>query len=97
MLVRVFEDNPQEGVIDQINETLSDGGVVIMPLDGRYCLVGDALQTHAVQTICDMKGLVKSVKTPLTIVCKDLSQASLYAKVDNSSFSIIRKNAPGPF
>lgn len=97
MLVRVFEDNPQSSVIAQVDEILSHGGVVIMPLDGRYCLVGDALQPHAVQTICDIKGLIKSVKTPLTIVCKDLSQASTYAKIDNASFSIMRQNVPGAF
>ncbi|MDC0412617.1 L-threonylcarbamoyladenylate synthase, partial [Porticoccus sp.] len=32
-----------------------------------------------------------------TLICKDLSELSLYAKVNNQSYRLIKANTPGPF
>jgi tRNA threonylcarbamoyl adenosine modification protein (Sua5/YciO/YrdC/YwlC family) len=33
---------------------------------------------------------------PLTLVCRDLSELSTFAKVDNVAFRLIKNNTPGP-
>ena len=41
--------------------------------------------------------MIDSKKHPLSIVCRDLSEISHYAKVDNDTYKILRQNLPGNF
>ena len=43
-----------------------------------------------------MKG-VNPQKSNLSIICSDLSNLSEYAKVNNATFKLMKKNLPGPF
>ena len=36
-------------------------------------------------------------KHNFTLVCRDLSEISLYAKVDNSAYRLIKNHTPGPY
>lgn len=96
MLVKLFEKNPNQKEIDKVIKVLQDGGLVIYPTDTVYAMGCDALNTRAVENICKIKGINPS-KSNLSIICYDLSNISEYAKVDNATFKLMKKNLPGPF
>jgi len=96
MLVKLYEDSPNQREIDKVVDVLRNGGIVIYPTDTLYAFGCDALNVRAVEKICALKGL-NPHKNNLSIICYDLSDISEYAKVNTSTFKLMRKNLPGPF
>ncbi|HTO37735.1 MAG: L-threonylcarbamoyladenylate synthase [Dysgonamonadaceae bacterium] len=96
MLVKLYEENPNQRIIDQVVEVLRNGGIVIYPTDTLYAFGCDALNVRAVEKIYALKG-VDPQRNNLSIICYDLSDISEYARVDTATFKLLRKNLPGPF
>ncbi len=96
MFIKLYEENPNQKEIDKIVKVLQDGGLIIYPTDTVYAIGCDALNVRAVEQICKMKG-INPEKSNLAIICYDLSNISEYARVDNSTFKIMKKNLPGAF
>ncbi|MDD2799562.1 MAG: L-threonylcarbamoyladenylate synthase [Bacteroidales bacterium] len=96
MLIKIYPENPNLREIDKAVEVLRDGGLLIYPTDTVYAMGCDALNVKAVERICKIKG-IDPRKENLSIVCYDLSNISEFAKVDNTTFKLMKKNLPGPF
>lgn len=96
MFVKIYQDSPNPREISKVVDVLKEGGLVIYPTDTVYAIGCDALNVHAVEKICAMKG-VNPQKSDLSVICYDLSNISEYAKVSNSAFKLLKKNLPGPF
>lgn len=96
MLVKLYETNTNPKDIEKVVKVLQDGGLVIYPTDTVYAMGCDALNVRAVERICRLKG-INPAKSNLSIICYDLSNISEYAKVDNTTFKLMKKNLPGPF
>lgn len=96
MLVKIYPDNPNQKEIDRIVKILQDGGIVIYPTDTVYAIGCDALNVRAVEQVCKIKN-INPLKNNLSIICYDLSNISEYAKVDNATFKLMKKNLPGAF
>lgn len=96
MIVRIYEENPNEREIAKIVEILRNGGIIIYPTDTVYAIGCDALNVRAVEEVCKLKG-INPEKSQLSIICYDLSNISEYAKVDNDTFKLMKRNLPGPF
>lgn len=96
MLVKIYPENPNQREIDKVIQVLQDGGLIIYPTDTVYAMGCDALNVRAVEKICRMKN-INPAKSNLSIICYDLSNISEYARVENSTFKIMKKNLPGPF
>ncbi len=96
MLIKLYEENPNPKEIEKIVSILKDGGLIIYPTDTVYAIGCDALNVRAVEKICKIKD-INPLKSNLSIICYDLSNISEYAKVDNTTFKLMRKNLPGPF
>ncbi|HTN68999.1 MAG TPA: L-threonylcarbamoyladenylate synthase [Dysgonamonadaceae bacterium] len=96
MLVKLYEENPSQRIIDQVVEVLRNGGIVIYPTDTLYAFGCDALNVRAVEKICSLKE-INPQKNNLSIICYDLSDISEYARIDTATFKLMRKNLPGPF
>lgn len=96
MLIKIYPENPSSKEINKVIEVLREGGLVIYPTDTVYAIGCDALNVRAVEKICRMKN-IDPRKSNLSIICYDLSNLSEYAKVDNASFKVMKKNLPGPF
>ena len=78
-------------------KTLQKGGVVIYPTDTVYAFACDINSKKAVEKICQLRG-IKPNKANFSIVCKDLSELTDFAKqVSNSTFRLMKKTLPGPF
>ncbi len=96
MLIKIYPENPNIRDISRVVNILRDGGLVIYPTDTVYAIGCDALNVRAVEKICKIKK-IDPQKTNLSIICYDLSNISEYAKVDNNTFKLMKKNLPGPF
>ncbi|MBK5196232.1 MAG: threonylcarbamoyl-AMP synthase [Proteiniphilum sp.] len=96
MLIKLYNENPNEREIDRVVSVLRDGGIVIYPTDTLYGIGCDALNVRAVEKICDLKG-INPQKSNLSIICNDLSDISEYAKVTTPIFKLMKRNLPGPF
>lgn len=96
MLLKLYEENPNQREVDKVIEVLRNGGIVIYPTDTLYAFGCDAMNVRAVERICAIKG-INPQRNNLSIICYDLSDISEYAKVNNETFKLMRKNLPGPF
>ena len=91
----VHPDNPQPRLIKQAAQLLHQGGVCAVPTDSSYALVchlDDKAAAEALRRIRQVDD-----KHHLTLLCRDLSELSSYAKVDNRLFRLMKLGTPGPF
>ena len=95
-IFKMYTSNINDRFMDEVIETLRDGGIVIYPTDTLYAIGCDALKNNAIERICKIKG-INPQRTNLSIVCSDISQASQYARIDNRAFQLLRENLPGAF
>ncbi|CAH0532988.1 putative protein YciO [Vibrio stylophorae] len=89
----VHPENPQSRLINQAVAIIRNGGVVIYPTDSGYALGCQMGNKAALERICAIRRLDE--KHNFTLLCRDLSELSLYARVDNVAFRLIRNNTPG--
>ena len=95
-VIRLYEKNTDERMLDSIASALKDGAIVIYPTDSVYAMGCDALNVRAVEKICNFKG-INPLKANLSIIGADLSSLSKYVKINDYYHKILRKNLPGPF
>ena len=96
MLVRLFEDNPNDREIRKIVELLRNGGVIIYPTDTIYAIGCDINSVKAVQRVSAIRG-VKAEKANFSMICKGLGNIAAYAKVSNEEFRLMKQYLPGPY
>lgn len=92
---QIHPENPQARLIKQAVEIIKNGGVVVYPTDSSYavgCHIGDK---SAVERIRRLRQL--DDKHNFTLVCSDLSQLGLFAKVDTGAFRLLKAHTPGPY
>ncbi|GAA5133758.1 L-threonylcarbamoyladenylate synthase [Thalassotalea piscium] len=91
----VHPENPQGRLMKQAAEMIDQGGVIVYPTESGYalgCHIGDK---KALERICSIRDISKTHN--FTLVCKDLSELSEYARVDNTIFRLIKNNTPGAY
>lgn len=92
---QIHPDNPQPRLISQAVAIIRAGGVVVYPTDSCYalgCHIGDKTAMERIRRIRQM-----DKQHNFTLVCRDLSELSTYAKVDNASFRFMKNSTPGPY
>jgi len=90
----IHPDNPQPRLIKQAAQIVREGGVIAYPTDSAYALGCHMDDKQAVDRIRRIRNL--DDRHHLTLVCRDLSELSNFAKVDNVAFRLIKNNSPGP-
>ena len=91
----VHEINPQTRLISQAVNILKTGGVIVYPTDSGYalgCLLG---KKDAMTRIIRIRHIENDHNFSLMV--RDLSELSHYAKVDNQAFRLLKACTPGPF
>jgi tRNA threonylcarbamoyl adenosine modification protein (Sua5/YciO/YrdC/YwlC family) len=76
-------------------EILRNGGVIVYPTDSSYaiaCHIGDKQALDKIRRIRQLDD-----KHNFTLVCKDLTQVSMFTKIDNDAYRLIKALTPGPF
>lgn len=96
MLLKLYEKNNTPEDLQKVIDILNDGGIIIYPTDTMYAIGCHGLKERAIERICRIKG-IDPRKNNLSIICYDLSSISEYAKVDNNTFKLMKRNLPGPF
>jgi tRNA threonylcarbamoyl adenosine modification protein (Sua5/YciO/YrdC/YwlC family) len=87
--------NPQARLIKQAAQIIHDGGIVAVPTDSSYALVCHLDDKGAVERLRRIRGIDE--KHHLTLLCRDLSELGVYARVDNRQFRLLKAATPGPF
>ncbi|MBB1271946.1 MULTISPECIES: L-threonylcarbamoyladenylate synthase [Psychromonas] len=91
----VHPENPQKRLMKQAAEIIEQGGVVIYPTDSGYALGCSIDNKRALERICHIRKIDK--KHNFTLVCKDLAEIAIYARVDNAAYRMLKSNTPGPY
>lgn len=89
----IHPENPQPRLIHQTVEIIRNGGVIAYPTDASYALGCGLGDKEAQQRIRAIRNVDED--HPLTLVCRDLAEISVYAKVDNRQFRLLKANTPG--
>ena len=91
----VHPDNPQARLMKQAAAMVKEGAVIVYPTDSGYalgCHIGDK---KALERICQIRNI--DLDHDFALVCRDLSELSEYAKVDNTAFRLMKNNTPGAY
>jgi tRNA threonylcarbamoyl adenosine modification protein (Sua5/YciO/YrdC/YwlC family) len=97
MLIKIYPDNPNEKVIQQVVDVLKKGGIIIYPTDTVYGMGCDISNSKAIERICKIRG-IKPEKANFSFICYDLSHISDFTRqIDNETYRVIKKALPGPF
>lgn len=91
----IHPETAQRRLIQQAAQIIDQGGLIVYPTDSCYalgCHIGDK---HAMQRIRRIRQVDE--KHHFTLVCRDLSELSNYAVVDNSAYRLMKRCTPGPY
>lgn len=91
----VHPENPQQRLMKQAVDIIHQGGVIVYPTDSGYalgCHIGDK---KALERICQIRNI--EMDHDFALICRDLSELSEYAKVDNTAFRLMKNNTPGAY
>jgi tRNA threonylcarbamoyl adenosine modification protein (Sua5/YciO/YrdC/YwlC family) len=91
----IHPDNPQKRLIVQACDIIRKGGLVVYPTDSGYalgCHIGDKGAMDKIRRIRQLDD-----EHNFTLVCRDLSEISTYAKMNNSVYRAIKANTPGAY
>ena len=93
---QIHPDNPQARLIHQAVEVLRGGGVIVYPTDSAYalgCHIGDKKALDRIRAIRQV-----DKNHNFTLVCRDLSEISTYAKLGNNSlYRTLNAHTPGAY
>jgi tRNA threonylcarbamoyl adenosine modification protein (Sua5/YciO/YrdC/YwlC family) len=92
---QIHPENPQARLIRTAVNIIRNGGVVVYPTDSAYalgCHIGDKTALDRIRRIRRLDD-----KHNFTLVCRDLSEIATYAKVNNTSYRLLRHTTPGPY
>lgn len=91
----IHPTHPQLRLVRQAAQIVRGGGLIAYPTDSCYalgCHIGDKT---AMQRLRRVRGIDE--KHQLTLMCRDLSQISTYAFVDNAQYRLLRATTPGSY
>jgi tRNA threonylcarbamoyl adenosine modification protein (Sua5/YciO/YrdC/YwlC family) len=92
---RIHPANPQPRLIQRAVELLRDGAVIVYPTDSCYalgCAIGDKASQDRIRAIRRL-----DEKHNFTLMCRDLSEITTYAKLDNQAFRLVKLLTPGAY
>ena len=94
-LFTLHPQNPQARLLKQAVQLLKGGGVLAVPTDSSYALVCQIDDKAAVDRLRRIRQVDE--KHHLTLLCRDLSELSSFARVDNRQFRLLKLATPGAY
>ena len=94
-LLRIHAVTPQRRLLARAVEVMRAGGVIVYPTDSSYalgCNLGDKAALERIRRIRQTER-----DHDFTLVCHDLSEIATYARVENSSYRMLKALTPGPY
>ena len=94
-LFSIHPEHPQPRLVKQAEEIIRDGGLVALPTDSAYALVGHLGDADLLNRIREIRGVDE--RHHFTLMCRDLSEIATYARVDNAQFRLLKSATPGSY
>jgi tRNA threonylcarbamoyl adenosine modification protein (Sua5/YciO/YrdC/YwlC family) len=91
----VHAENPQKRLIREAAAILRSGGVIVYPTDSGYALGCQMGNKDAIERIRKIRQLDENHH--MTLICRNLSELSGYADIDNSIFRLLKAYTPGAY
>lgn len=91
----IHPDNPQSRLLRQAALVIESGGVIVYPTDSGYALGCQLGSKQALEKIRNLRQLEKEHN--MTLVCRDLSQLSEYAKFNTPAYRLLKSFTPGAY
>ncbi|HNP62989.1 MAG TPA: L-threonylcarbamoyladenylate synthase [Woeseiaceae bacterium] len=94
-LIEIHPEDPQVRRIAMVVRYIQSGALIAYPTDSSYafgCQIGNK---KAIDRIRRIRRTDKHHN--FTLVCADLSEISVYARVDNWAYRLIKSLTPGPY
>jgi len=92
---KVHPVNPQLRLLSRAAEIIRAGGIVVYPTDSSYALGWHLGDKSALERVRRLRGIERD--HDFTLACRDLSDISIYARVENSSYRLLKSLTPGPY
>lgn len=98
LMAQFFEihpTHPQPRLISRAVAIVRNGGLIVYPTDSSYafgCALGNK---PAMDRIIRIRKLDE--RHNFTLVCRDLSELAVYARVDNTAYRLLKAFTPGPY
>ena len=92
---QMHPENPQERLVKQVVSAIQSGQVVIYPTDSGYAIGCGLGEKRALESIRHVRRL--DDKHNFTLMCRDLSDISTYAKVENAQYRLLKMLTPGAY
>ena len=92
---QIHPTHPQPRLIKRAAEIVRAGGVIAYPTDSSYalgCHIGDKAAMERIRRIRRL-----GEDHNFTLVCRDLSEVALYARVSNADYRLLKAHTPGPY
>ncbi len=92
---QIHPRNPQGRRIHQVATILQQGGILAYPTDSSYalgCTLGNKEAMDAIRRIRRVDN-----DHHFSLVCRDLSEVALYARIDNQIYRLLKRFTPGPY
>lgn len=94
-ILHIHPVSPQPRLITRAVEAVRNGGIIVYPTDTSYALGCKIGEKAALDRIRAIRHLDESHN--FTLACRDLSDISTYAKVNNQNYRLLRAYTPGPY
>jgi tRNA threonylcarbamoyl adenosine modification protein (Sua5/YciO/YrdC/YwlC family) len=91
----VHASSPQRRLIRRAVECVRDAGLIVYPTDSSYALGCRLGEKAPLERLRRIRGIDE--RHHLTLVCRDLSEISHFAHVDNVQYRLLRKTTPGSY
>jgi tRNA threonylcarbamoyl adenosine modification protein (Sua5/YciO/YrdC/YwlC family) len=91
----VHPDNPQLRLVRQAAQIIRDGGLIVVPTDSCYalsCHIGDKAAMERIRAIREV-----DARHHFGLLCRDIAEAAIYARIDDRQFRLIKAAAPGSY
>lgn len=94
-IITIHPENPQRRLLIEVVDVLEAGGVIAYPTDSGYALGCLSGRKKPLGRIRSIRGLDKDHS--FTLMCRDLSEISDYARIDNPTYRLLKKHTPGSY
>ncbi|MDG2376869.1 MAG: L-threonylcarbamoyladenylate synthase [Woeseiaceae bacterium] len=94
-MVEIHPTHPQPRLIAEVVAAVRDGALIAYPTDSSYAFGCHLCDKRALDRIRRIRKTDK--RHNFTLVCSDLSEISLYARVENWAYRLIKSLTPGSY
>jgi tRNA threonylcarbamoyl adenosine modification protein (Sua5/YciO/YrdC/YwlC family) len=92
---QVHPVTPQKRLIHQSVDIIRKGGVIVFPTDSGYAIGCQLDDKQALDRIKRIRRL--DDKHNFTLMCRDLSDVGVFAKVGNTQYRLLKQFTPGAY